>query len=459
MIANTLKLLTSSKTKGDKKASKTPQSLHSTLAQNLRKNASANFSQLLSEAKEGKDVKKSKNLSRIQTSKLTPRKKSETPNFTQMPISTPIVPLNAPLQPQNTQTKVSKSEKLTAKMRVGKQSTQEQLLLQKQLKTPLVAKKQIQPPLNEMLNQPKKAKQEQKTLGDVLKIAQDNQLNLTKLELKTQEGTPLPTQKTKVRKEVKETKEARDVRAQRNPQLLSKIPQKTQKLAQKEPGKVEAKSLKQEVNLQPQPLALAPKEEPPNQERVKDFTLSDLLKATPKTPIKEQVISFEGKEEQKLEEKVKEAKPQELSLTELKKDTQFKIASNREILNQFSQRIREEILNYKPPFTKLSMELNPVELGKLEITITKKGKELVINVNASNPNALHAFMQNQNDFRATLSNVGFNNVELNFSQGEGREKNPQQEEKNQKRNKNSLEENITEIPTLASMEIKMVQYA
>lgn len=455
MIANTLKLLTSSKTKGDKKTSKTPQSLHSTLAQNLRKNASANFSQLLSEAKESKDVKKSKNLSKIQTSKLTPRKKSEAPNLTQMPISTPIVPLNAPLQPQNT--KVSKSEKLTAKMRVGKQSTQEQLLLQKQLKTPLVAKKQIQPPLNEMLTQPKKAKQEQKTLGDVLKIAQDNQLNLTKLELKTQEGTPLPTQKAKIRKEVKETKEARDVRAERSSQLLGKVPQKTQKLTQKEPEKMEAKSLKQEVNLQP--LALAPKEESQNQEKAKDFTLSDLLKATPKAPIKEQIISLEGKEEQKIEEKVKEAKPQELSLTELKKDTQFKIASNREILNQFSQRIREEILNYKPPFTKLSMELNPVELGKLEITITKKGKELVINVNASNPNALHAFMQNQNDFRATLSNVGFNNVELNFSQGEGREKNPQQEEKNQKRNKNSLEETITEIPALASMEIKMVQYA
>lgn len=457
MIANTLKLLTSSKTKGDKKTSKTPQSLHSTLAQNLRKNASANFSQLLSEAKESKDVKKSKNLSKIQTSKLAPRKKSETINLTQMPISTPIVPLNAPLQPQNT--KVSKSEKLTAKMRVGKQSTQEQLLLQKHLKTPLVAKKQIQPPLNEILTQPKKAKQEQKTLGDVLKIAQDNQLNLTKLELKTQEGTPLPTQKAKVRKEVKETKEARDVRAERSSQLLSKVPQKTQKLAQKEPEKVEAKGVKQEANLQPQPLALAPKEEPQNQERVKDFTLSDLLKATPKTPRKEQIISLEGKEEQKVEEKVKEAKPQELSLTELKKDTQFKIASNREILNQFSQRIREEILNYKPPFTKLSMELNPVELGKLEITIAKKGKELIINVNASNPNALHAFMQNQNDFRATLSNVGFNNVELNFSQGEGREKNPQQEEKNQKRNKNSLEETITEIPALASMEIKMVQYA
>lgn len=457
MIANTLKLLTSSKTKGDKKTSKTPQSLHSTLAQNLRKNASANFSQLLSEAKESKDVKKSKNLSKIQTSKLTPRKKSEAISLTQMPISTPIIPLNAPLQPQNA--KVSKSEKLTAKMRVGKQSTQEQLLLQKQLKTPLVAKKQIQPPLNEMLNQPKKAKQEQKTLGDVLKIAQDNQLNLTKLELKTQEGTPLPTQKAKVRKEAKEMKEVKEVKVEKNPQLLSKAPQKTQKIAQKESEKMEAKSVKQEVNLQPQSLALAPKEEPQNQEKAKDFTLSDLLKATPKAPRKEQIISLEGKEEQKIEEKVKEAKPQELSLTELKKDTQFKIASNREILNQFSQRIREEILNYKPPFTKLSMELNPVELGKLEITITKKGKELVINVNASNPNALHAFMQNQNDFRATLSNVGFNNVELNFSQGEGREKNPQQEEKNQKRNKNSLEETITEIPALASMEIKMVQYA
>ncbi|RDU71107.1 flagellar hook-length control protein FliK [Helicobacter brantae] len=450
MIGNTLKLLTTSKTKGDRKTSKTPQTLHSNLTQSTRKERVANFSQLLSEAK---DVKKSKNSSKIQ--KVSVRKKVETPSLT----PTQIVPLHMPIQTQaQSITPSLKSVKNTSSVRVNpnKQSTQEQLLLHKQSKTPQMAKKHIQTPLNEVLAQARKpkAQKEQKTLGDVVKIAEDNKLNLTKLEI-TSENPKTPLEG--IAKPKKESRErVREVKVEsKNPEVLSKISQKIQKNTQKESVRVESGVQKQEVSLQPQTLAQALKEEPQNQERTKDFTLSDLLKVAPK----EKGVVLEAKEENKIEEKNKESKPQEMAMGELKRDTQLKINSSRETLTQFSQRIREEILNYKPPFTRLSMELNPVELGKLEITITKKGKELVINVNANNPNALHAFMQNQNEFRATLSNVGFNNVELNFSQGEGGEKNPHQEEKKEKRNKNSLEETITEIPALASMEIKMVQYA
>ncbi|ANV97347.1 hypothetical protein BBW65_00260 [Helicobacter enhydrae] len=152
----------------------------------------------------------------------------------------------------------------------------------------------------------------------------------------------------------------------------------------------------------------------------------------------------------------KESKTQDPLPTEIKKETQFKVAQSRETLTHFSQRLKEEIANYKPPFTKLSIELNPQELGKLEITITKKGKELQVNVNANNTNALQAFLQNQAEFKNTLSSVGFSNVELNFSQGEGGNK--QQQQQKEKGNKNSLEE-YQEIPLATSMEITMAQYA
>ena len=454
MIGNTLKLLTSPKAKGDKKTSKIPQTLHSNLAQSLRKESVANFSQLLSEAKE---VKKSKNSSKIQ--KLSIRKKNEAPTQ-----STPIIPLGiqAPItqsiqNAQNTQsssphTPAPKTAKTFSKTRL--QSTHEQLLLQKQNKAPQIAKKHIQPPLNEVLTQTRKPKvqKEQKTLRDVVKIAEEGNLNLTKLKLTS--STPKAQIQSPLTPRVEGKEEKKEVKVDRRiPEVLSNNTLKVQRKAPRERVGLESGVHKQEVSLQSS-LPQAPIQEP--QERERDFTLSDLLKASPK---EKNITLAESKEEAKREEKIKESKPQELAMGELKRDTQLKINSSREALTQFSQRIREEVLNYKPPFSKLSMELNPVELGKLEITISKKGKELVINVNANNPNALHTFIQNQSEFRATLSNVGFSNVELNFSQGEGGEKNPQQEGKNQKRNKNSLEEPITEIPALASMEIKMVQYA
>ena len=229
--------------------------------------------------------------------------------------------------------------------------------------------------------------------------------------------------------------------------LLAKNSTKSNK-TQENPKLAVKENIREENSITPQAQEL------PKESKLKDVSLGELLKNVTREKNTQSV------EEKNAQEEKKSEKPQELQVGELKREVQFKLASSKETFTQFSQRIREEILNYKPPFSKLTMELNPVELGKLEITITKKGKELVVNVNANNANALHTFMQNQSEFRSTLSSVGFSNVELNFSQGEGRGGGGQpQEREQQKRNKNSLGESITEIPALASMEIKMVQYA
>lgn len=357
-----------------------------------------------------------------------------------------------------------------ARVEVSKQSTQEQLLLQKQHKNTQITKKQIQTPLNEALKQTKNSKPQSRTLADVAKIAQDHQLNLSKLELKTQssknEATPMLSQKPR-RERLQTLSQAltnhpikpNEVKVEKKTASLSiqKKEESKQTRAQSiRPQSPQSQSLETQVKNQDQVIAQTSLQPQENKEH-KAPTLGELLKLAPK---QQNALALEGKEEGGIEEKPKESKTQDVLMGELKRDVQVKIASSKETFTQFSQRIREEILNYKPPFSKLTMELNPVELGKLEITISKKGKELVVNVNANNPHALQAFVQNQSEFRATLSQVGFSNVELNFSQGEGKgggERNQEQEQ--QKRNKNSLEESITEIPALASMEIKMVQYA
>lgn len=459
MIGNTLALLSSPRGKKDKKTSKTTSSLLSPTAQAQSKNKLPSFAQLLTEAKDTKKIKKSAKLS-LASAKVSVVKQKEVQNT-----QTPIIPLplthpteTLTLQPQKN---IKKGSKVSRQVRVNvpKQSTQEQLLLQKQHKSPLVAKKSVQTPLNEILNQARKPKAQGKTLGDVAKIAQDHQLNLTKLEIKTtqpkSETTPLSTPMPKGKKEKIHSPLEMLTRSKVE---SAKVEKKSIQPTQKKEGVKHIATQVNEPQLKPQVQlnAQAPQQAQEVREE-KMPTLGELLKLTPK---QKNALALESKEESRTEEKPKESKTQDVFMGELKRETSFKIASSKETLTQFSQRIREEILNYKPPFTKLSMELNPAELGKLEITITKKGKELQINVNANNANALHAFMQNQNEFRATLSSAGFSNVELNFSQGEGKgggERN--QEQNQQKRNKNSLEESITEIPALASMEIKMVQYA
>lgn len=368
------------------------------------------------------------------SSKIKKSKNQEVQTNIQQPL--PVV------MTQNFAPKVEVQEKKGVKkpaltsLQPSRQSTQEQLALH----TP---KKAIKPttPLKEVLQTPMPLqKREQKTLGDVAKLAQN--LNLTKLELK---GDQKPLIQSKKEEEPKIS--SKSVKTPTLQTLLAKNSTKSNK-TQENPKLAVKENIREENSITPEAQEL------PKESKLKDVSLGELLKNVTREKNTQSV------EEKNAQEEKKSEKPQELQVGELKREVQFKLASSKETFTQFSQRIREEILNYKPPFSKLTMELNPVELGKLEITITKKGKELVVNVNANNANALHTFMQNQSEFRSTLSSVGFSNVELNFSQGEGRGGGGQpQEREQQKRNKNSLGESITEIPALASMEIKMVQYA
>lgn len=131
-------------------------------------------------------------------------------------------------------------------------------------------------------------------------------------------------------------------------------------------------------------------------------------------------------------------------------------------VRNFAQALREEVLNYKPPITKLSLELNPSNLGTLELTITKKGKDLHIQV-VSNATAVGLFLQNQVDFKNNLAQVGFENVDLSFSSNENGSGNKGQnggnstpQEQQQEGNKNSLEDSQSEVNV---MHITLPKYA
>ncbi|EAH4473429.1 flagellar hook-length control protein FliK [Campylobacter coli] len=118
-------------------------------------------------------------------------------------------------------------------------------------------------------------------------------------------------------------------------------------------------------------------------------------------------------------------------LNSLVKDLNKAIQNNarnitpKETLQYFSQDLKEAVDQYKAPITKLSITLNPHNLGEVEVTLVQRGNNLHINFN-SNTNAMNLFIQNQAEFKNSLVNMGFTGLEMNFSDQGKREQNQNQ---------------------------------
>ncbi|NHA79446.1 flagellar hook-length control protein FliK [Helicobacter pylori] len=97
------------------------------------------------------------------------------------------------------------------------------------------------------------------------------------------------------------------------------------------------------------------------------------------------------------------------------KTSDNKSIAPKETIKHFTQQLKQEIQEYKPPMSKISMDLFPKELGKVEVTIQKVGKNLKVSVISHN-NSLQTFLDNQQDLKNSLNALGFEGVDLSFSQ-------------------------------------------
>jgi len=67
---------------------------------------------------------------------------------------------------------------------------------------------------------------------------------------------------------------------------------------------------------------------------------------------------------------------------------------------------------------KLTLDLNPKNLGSVGVTLLNRGKNLHVQIHSNNQ-AIQLFMQNHGDFRNALADLGYKDVQLNFSSGQG----------------------------------------
>jgi hypothetical protein len=106
---------------------------------------------------------------------------------------------------------------------------------------------------------------------------------------------------------------------------------------------------------------------------------------------------------------------QETTVATQKTDNlEVKINEAKQMTKYLSQDIRQAIENYKPPFTRIRVQLNPQNLGEVDLTVVQRGKNMHVNISSNNA-AINALALNANDLKVQLTNSGIQNATLNFN--------------------------------------------
>ncbi|BAW65948.1 flagellar hook-length control protein FliK [Helicobacter pylori] len=266
--------------------------------------------------------------------------------------------------------------------------------------TPLNASDQLalkttQAPINHTL-----AKNDSKNTANLSSVLQ----SLEKKESQNKEHATLPHNE----KKTPPLREALQMNAIKRDKTLSK------KKPEKTPIHAKAQTTAQAATLENAPKI--PLKTPP---------LMPLIGANPTndntpTPLEKEEKAKEASENK---EKTKESTNSTQSAQNAQasdKTSENKSAAPKETIKHFTQQLKQEIQEYKPPMSRISMDLFPKELGKVEVTIQKVGKNLKVSVISHN-NSLQTFLDNQQDLKNSLNALGFEGVDLSFSQDSSKE--------------------------------------
>ncbi len=141
---------------------------------------------------------------------------------------------------------------------------------------------------------------------------------------------------------------------------------------------------------------------------------------------------------------------------------EVKLNEAKQMIKYLSTDVKTAIEDYKSPFTRVKVKLNPQNLGAIDLTVIQRGKNLHINLTSNNV-AINALALNVNDLKTQLSNNGINNATFNFnsdsensSSNNGHQQNSQNRA-NEEYNYFDNEEQNEEI--LSSLEIIVPSYA
>ncbi len=93
---------------------------------------------------------------------------------------------------------------------------------------------------------------------------------------------------------------------------------------------------------------------------------------------------------------------------------EVKLNEAKQMIKYLSSDVKSAIDDYKSPFSRVKVQLNPQNLGEMELTVVQRGKNLHVHLSSNNA-AINALAMNANDLKVQLNNNGINNATLNFS--------------------------------------------
>ncbi|WP_139548264.1 flagellar hook-length control protein FliK [Helicobacter pylori] len=187
-------------------------------------------------------------------------------------------------------------------------------------------------------------------------------------------------------------------------------------LSKKKPEKTPTKAQTTAPSIAPENAPKIPLKTPPLMPLIGANPPND----NPPTPLEKEETTKEASDNK---EKTKEANNSTQSTQNAQasdKTSENKSTTPKETIKHFTQQLKQEIQEYKPPMSKISMDLFPKELGKVEVIIQKVGKNLKVSVISHN-NSLQTFLDNQQDLKNSLNALGFEGVDLSFSQDSSKE--------------------------------------
>ena len=152
-------------------------------------------------------------------------------------------------------------------------------------------------------------------------------------------------------------------------------------------------------------------------------------------------------------------------LTAHKADSfEVKLNEAKQMIKYLSQDVKTAIEDYKAPFTRVKVQLNPQKLGEVDLTVVQRGKNLHVNISSNNV-AINALAMNANDLKAQLTNSGINNATLNFNNQDGNNSQSGQQQQNRQNERkadqeyNYFENEEHNEEVLSSLEIIVPNYA
>ena len=134
-----------------------------------------------------------------------------------------------------------------------------------------------------------------------------------------------------------------------------------------------------------------------------------------------------------------------LSSSQVKEPLDLKIGEAKTMSRHLAQNLKEQIENYKSPFQKISLTLNPAQLGEVEVDILKRGNSVKITLSGSTQTIgiLSAYAP---ELRNQLVSAGLENPTFKFNEdGRGNNGGDRREDRRQNNSQNSETSELFEI--------------